>query len=341
MSTVLMTAGPQEPTAPLLVPRQLPHSIADFTGREQEIDQIKLLLSDDADTSMTSYAMRIVVVSGKGGVGKSTLAIRVAHELEDMFPDGQVYADLGGATNETDIATLLARFLGSLGIAGAALPDDLAARAELYRSRVADKQMLVVLDYAANEEQILPLLPGSDGCAVIVTSRLRLDGLFGATQVHVDVFPTDKSMELLTRIVGRERVEAEPDAAVQLIDFCGGLPLALRIAGARLASKPHWRIGTLVRRLGHHARGLDEFSHHGVELRSNIALTHLELRSLSKRLFALCALIDAPDFPAWTAAALLDTDWTTPKTCWRPWWTPSCWTPCGMPGRASATGSTT
>lgn len=299
--------GPREPAAPLLVPRQLPHSIADFTGREPEVDVIRSFLSDDV-TDATSYAMRIVVVSGKGGVGKSALAIRLAHEVGHLFPDGQLYADLSRSTTDTDISTLLARFLGSLGIANSALPDDLAARAELYRSRVADKQMLILLDYASSEEQILPLLPGSVGCAVIVTSRLRLDGLFGAYQFEVDVFPTDKSMDLLTRIVGPERVDAEHDAAVELIDFCGGLPLALRIAGARLAAKPHWRIATLVRRLRNHARRLDEFSHRGVELRSNIALTHQALDGQAKRLFALGALIEAPDFPAWTAAALLDTD---------------------------------
>ncbi|TCO47425.1 AfsR/SARP family transcriptional regulator [Actinocrispum wychmicini] len=305
---VMLGGAVQKPAAPLLVPRQLPHSIADFAGREQELDEIKFLLSDDVDAGTTPYAMRIVVVSGKGGVGKSTLAIRVAHEVEHLFPDGQLYADLGAATSETDITAMLARFLGSLGVSGSALPEDLAARAELYRSRVAGKQMLIVLDYATSEEQILPLLPGTDGCAVIVTSRLRLDGLYGAHQVDVDVFRPDTCMELLARIVGRERVDAEPDAALQLIDFCGGLPLALRIAGARLASKPHWLIATLVRRLNNHARGLDELSYHGVELRSNIALTHELLRSPAKRLFALGALIDAPDFPAWTAAALLDTD---------------------------------
>lgn len=293
--------------ATTLVPRQLPRSIADFTGREGQLGEIKALLSGEMDSTATAYAVGIVVISGPGGVGKSTLAIRVAHELEDLFPDGQLYADLSGVTGENDISTLLARFLGSLGISGSALPDGLSVRAELYRTILAGKRVLVVLDSADDEEQIVPLLPGSDGCAVLVTSRQRLDGLFGAHQIDVDVFHTEKSMELLTRIVGHDRVSSEHEAAVELVEFCGGLPLALRIAAARLAAKPHWQIATLVRRLGDQAHRLDEFSHRGIELRSNIALTHDALDGPARRLFALGALIEAPDFPAWTAAALLDT----------------------------------
>lgn len=303
---------PAEPAAPErqaprpveVVPRQLPASIADFTGREEHLDEIVRLLDGDGQES---WGMPIVAVSGRGGVGKSTLATRAAHQLSARYPDGQLYADMCSATGNDHTAKLLARFLRALGVAGSAVPDDVEERVELYRSKLSGKRVLVVLDAVTDEAQVLSLLPGSASCAVIVTSRVRLSGLPGARQLHLDAFDEAKSLELLTRVVGRERVEAEPVAAVELVRLCDGLPLALRIAGARLASRPHWRIGGLVRRLHDEARRLDELAHHGLELRSTFALTHRLLDECARRLFRLCSLVSAPDFPGWTAAALLDT----------------------------------
>ncbi|WP_370947382.1 BTAD domain-containing putative transcriptional regulator [Amycolatopsis sp. cg5] len=299
---------PAAPAEQLVAPRQLPASIADFTGRERHLSEIKQILADDPDPSMASYAVRIVSISGKGGVGKSSLAIRAAHELAETFPDGHLYADLQSPNDDDRTAKLLARFLRALGVAGTAVPEDLQERAELYRSRLASKRLLVVLDDVTSEEQVVPLLPGSPSCAVITTSRARLSGLSGAHWVDVDVFDAEQSLELLGNIVGPERVEAEPESSLELVNFCDGLPLALRIAGARLASKRHWRISGLVRRLGDEAKRLDELAHRGLELRSNIGLTYRSLSSQAQRLFRLFALMRASDFPAWTAAALLDTD---------------------------------
>ncbi len=203
---------------------------------------------------------------------------------------------------------VLARFLHALGVNGAAVPGDLQERIELYRSRVAGKRLLVVLDDVTDEEQARPLLPGSPTCAVIMTSRRRLTGLSGTYRIDLEVFEVDKSLELLGKIIGVDRLATEHDAAVELVNRCGGLPLALRIAGARLASRKHWRIRTLVQRLGDEAHQLDELSHHRLELRSNIGLTYRALDEHAKRLFRLFALIRAPDFPGWTAAALLDTN---------------------------------
>lgn len=290
-----------------IVPRQLPCSIADFTGREAHIADIRQILSGEP-SSGPRYAVRIVAISGKGGVGKSSLAIRAAHELIDLFPDGHLYGDLQSPGDGDRTAALLVRFLRALGVSGSAVPEDVQERAEMYRSMLAGKRLLVVLDDVMGEEQVLPLLPGSPSCAVIVTSRVRLSGLPGADWVDVDVLDTGKSMKLLSKIVGRERVGAEDAAAVELVQFCSGLPLALRIAGARLASRPHWRISELVRRLADEARRLDEFTHRGLELRSNIGLTYRGLPRKAQRLFRLFALLKAPDFPEWTAAALLDTD---------------------------------
>jgi DNA-binding SARP family transcriptional activator len=300
-----VTAVPPAVGAPV-TPRQLPGSIADFVGHEDKIAEIIQHLSGNGD-SAARYAVRIVAISGKGGVGKSSLAIRVAHELHGMFPDGHLYADLQGSSGDST-ATLLARFLHALGVSGAMVPEDTQERVEMFRSRLASKRLLVVLDDVVDEEQVRPLLPGGPSCAAIVTSRVRLSGLPGAHCVDVGVFDVDESLEMLTKIIGRERVETERESAAELVELCGGLPLALRIAGARLAARPTWRINALVRRLAIEARRLDEFAHHGLELRCTIRLTYRTLSTQAQRLFRLCALIDAPDFPGWTAAALLDVD---------------------------------
>ncbi|MFV2009855.1 MULTISPECIES: AfsR/SARP family transcriptional regulator [unclassified Micromonospora] len=289
-----------------VIPRQLPASIADFTGREEHLRLIKRLLGDDPDSDEARWGVQIVVASGKGGVGKSSLAARAAHELSDRYPDGQLYADIGSWSGEDRSAGLLARFLRALGVAGSAVPEDVEERGELYRSKLFGRRVLLLLDDVTSEAQVPPLLPGSPTCAVIITSRFRLSGLSGAHQIDVEVFETDNSVKLLTRIIGQDRAAAEPRALLDLVKFCGGLPLALRITGARLASRPHWRLDDLVERLHDEARRLDEFAHHGLELRSNIGLSYQILAPPAQRLFRLTSLVRAPDFPGWTAAALLD-----------------------------------
>jgi DNA-binding SARP family transcriptional activator/tetratricopeptide (TPR) repeat protein len=305
-----LPAAPVRPRAterPGTIPRQLPSSIADFIGREDHLADVKQVLADERARS-DGYAVPIIAISGRGGVGKSTLALRMAHELAGEFPDGHIYADLRGMTDEKSTWGLLARIMRALGVSGSVIPDDMAERVEMYRSRVAGKRLLIVLDDVTSEEQVLPLLPGSASCAVIVTSRARLVGLPAARQVDVGTFDATTSMELLARIVGWPRLRAEPPAAAQLVNYCGGLPLALRIAGARLASRPQWRIAELTRRLKSEVRRLDELSHRGLEVRSSIALTYRSLPEQAQRLFRLSAIVKAPDFPSWTAAALLDVD---------------------------------
>ncbi|MFD9702555.1 BTAD domain-containing putative transcriptional regulator [Lentzea sp. NPDC059081] len=307
-----LPSGPSAPSAhvpaerqePVVVPRQLPAGIADFTGREEQLEQIMRLLDVDADER---WSKPIIAISGKGGVGKSTLAARAAHQLSSRYADGQLYADMEATSDNDHTAKLLARFLRALGVSGSAVPDDLEERAELYRSKLSGRRLLLVLDGVSDESQVRPLLPGSPSCAVIVTSRVRLSGLPGVRQFDVDVFDVAKSLELLNRVMGPARVGDEPDAAVELARLCGGLPLALRIASARLVSRPHWRVRGLVRRLRDEARWLDEFAHHGLELRSTFEITHRVLDEQARRLFRLCSLVTAPDFPGWTAAALLDT----------------------------------
>ncbi len=303
--TTMPAAAPPEP--PSVVPRRLPATIADFTGRQAQLAEIKHVLGEQGKQA-ENYGMRIVSISGKGGVGKSTLALRAAHELRDAYPDGHLYGDLESSGEDDRVRGVLARFLRALGVDGKAIPDDDEERGDLYRSRVANKRVLVVLDGATDEGQVMPLLPAGPGCAVIVTSRARLSGLPGARQIDIDVFDVEHSLQLLATLVGEDRLKAEPEAGRELVELCGGLPLAIRIAGARLASRAHWRIDLLVNRLRDNVRRLDELSFRGLVLRTNMSQSYETLSPVGQRLFRRFALVTTPDFPGWIAAALLDID---------------------------------
>lgn len=303
------TSRPGAGSAPRGVPEipwQLPGDVADFTGRERCVAEIKDYLTAHRDALTGPSSVRIVGITGKGGIGKSALAIRAAHELHDSFPDGQLYADLHTAPGPDGPAQALSAFLRSLGVECRSVPETVTERSAMYRSRLAGKRVLIVLDGAPDERSVQLLLPGTAECAVIVTSRSRLTGLPGAHGVKLDVFDVDLSVELLAKIAGRERFEREPAAAAELADLCAGLPLALRIAGARLAYRPHWEISRLVRRLSDEAARLDELSHSGMELRSTIGLAYRALNKPAQRLFRLFALLRTSVVPGWAAAALLD-----------------------------------
>ena len=249
----------------------------------------------------------ISAIAGKAGVGKTALAVRVAHRLRPRFPDGQLYVNLRGAEAQAlDPAEVLAGFLRALGVEGAVIPEGLEERVRLYRSRLADRRVLVVLDNAASEAQVRPLLPGSHGCAVLVTSRARLGGLEAAHSLTLDVLDPDQAVALLAKLAGPGRVAAEPEAAQQIVRLCGWLPLAVRIAGARLAGRPHWRLALLAERLADEHRRLDELATGDLEVRASVALSYHGRGEQERRLFRLLGLLAAPSFPAWVAAALLD-----------------------------------
>jgi tetratricopeptide (TPR) repeat protein/transcriptional regulator with XRE-family HTH domain len=298
-----------------VMPCQLPPDVADFVGRAEVVRQLRNLLAGRSDGTAgepDTAAVVISAVAGKAGVGKSALAVHVAHQLAAKFPDGQLYASLRGASAGTggmsplDPAEILGRFLRALGVDGAAVPADMEERAALYRSRLAGRRVLVVLDDAASEAQVRQLLPGDPSCAVLITSRARLAGLEGARLLHLDVLDTGQAVQLLARIAGPERVAAEPEAAVSIVVACGRLPLAVRIAGARLAARPHWRLDWLAGRLADERRRLDELAHGDLEVRASLSLSYRGLGQEQRRLFCRLGLLCVPDVAAWVAGALLD-----------------------------------
>jgi DNA-binding SARP family transcriptional activator len=281
----------------------LPPDIADFTGRRKQVAQ-----AIDAITGLPQprAAVPIVAITGRAGVGKTTLAVHVAHRLRGQF-DGRLYVGLDGAgPAPADPAEVLGRLLRRLGVDGAAIPDGPEERAESYRARLDGAHVLIVLDNAADERQIRPLLPGSPTCAVIVTSRRHLTGLPGAVHMELGAFDPVQATELLGRVAGMERVAAEPAAGDRISMLCDRLPLALRIAAARLAAKPHWSLDRLASRLADERRRLDELTHADLEVRGSIGLSQHGLSPPAQRAFRLLGLLDAPDFAVWAAAVLMD-----------------------------------
>jgi tetratricopeptide (TPR) repeat protein/transcriptional regulator with XRE-family HTH domain len=312
----LLSAGPlrARPVASApgnVAPFQLPPDVADFVGRTKLMCRLRRLLArspDDPAGELDAGAVVVSAIDGKAGVGKSALAVHVAHQLAAEFPDGQLYASLRGAHPQPlDPGEVLAWFLRALGMDGAAIPSGVEERAALYRSRLAGRRVLVVLDDAASETQVRPLLPGSPTSAVLVTSRARLAGLEGARLVDLDLLDPEQAVVLLGRIVGPGRVAAEPEAAAELARLCGYLPLALRVAGARLAARPHWQLTQLVARLTDERRRLDELAHGHLAVRTSLTLSHQTLEPAAQLLFGRLGLLEAPDMAAWVAAALLDT----------------------------------
>ncbi|MER7503718.1 helix-turn-helix domain-containing protein [Nonomuraea pusilla] len=294
--------------------RQLPPDLPDFVSRGDELALLRSVLDPAAPATAghsaagpgtAGRAPRLAVLSGPPGVGKTALAVHAGHLLGSRFPDGQLYAALRGTgADPADPAEVLAQLLRVLGVAGAALPAGLDARGGLFRERVAGRRMLLVLDDAGGYRQVEPLLPAED-VAVLVTSRLPLTGLPGVTSIDLEPLPGPAAVELLCRVAGGARVRGEPAAAAELVSACGGLPLAVRIVGARLAARPHWTVETLNLRLADERRRLDELSHGDLAVRPGLHLAHQGLTPVAARAFALLGELDMPSFPEWTAAAFL------------------------------------
>ncbi|WP_307815546.1 NB-ARC domain-containing protein [Streptomyces sp. 7-21] len=242
-------------------------------------------------------------------MGKTTLAVQVAHAAREHFPDGQLYVDLQGAgPAPADPEAVLGSFLRALGTPDDAIPEGVEERAGLYRSLLDGRRVLTLLDNARDAAQVRPLLPGTSGCATLITSRHRMVDLAGAHLVDLDVMSPEEALTLFTRIVGEERVHAESDAAMDVVAACGFLPLAIRIAASRLASRRTWTVSTLARKLSDERRRLDELQAGDQAVKATFELGYSQLTPTQARAFRLLGLAEGPDISLHAAAALLDQD---------------------------------
>jgi tetratricopeptide (TPR) repeat protein/transcriptional regulator with XRE-family HTH domain len=294
---------------------QLPADIVDFIGRSDVLDKIRAALCSGMGAGAVSVrnatlgtaVTPTVGVTGPPGVGKSALAIRVGHMLGRYFPDGRIYLDLFGATDRlVSTGEALNRLLRWCLGGEAELPEDLDERAALYRSTLATRRVLIILDNAGTEAQVRPLLPGGAHCAVLLTSRRPLAALDGLTAFDLDLFPPGDAIALLARILGPDRIADDPAAAADIAALCGYLPLALRIAATRLRTRPHWTLLRMARWLSDEERRLDALSVGDRAVRASIGLSYDALGLQQRRLFRLLGSLTDTEVPAWVAGTLLD-----------------------------------
>ncbi|MET9419326.1 MULTISPECIES: BTAD domain-containing putative transcriptional regulator [unclassified Streptomyces] len=283
-------------------PAQLPATVPDFTGRSSFVQELGGQLA-----TAEGSVMAVSALAGIGGVGKTTLAVHVAHQARKHFPDGQLYVDLQGTGNRSaEPETVLGAFLRALGTPDSAIPDTLDERAALYRSALDGRRILVLLDNARDAAQVRPLLPGTAGCAALITSRVRMVDLAGAHLVDLDVMSPEEALQLFTRIVGAERVGAERDAALDVVAACGFLPLAIRIAASRLAARRTWTVSVLAAKLADGRRRLDELQAGDLAVKATFELGYGQLEPAQARAFRLLGLADGPDISLAAAAAVLE-----------------------------------
>ncbi|WP_051967233.1 AfsR/SARP family transcriptional regulator [Kitasatospora mediocidica] len=298
------SATSAEPSARQAVPGQLPPDVARFAGRAELLQELLgRVVSGAADRRLT-----VSLITGRGGVGKTTLAVHLGHLLRGLFPDGQLYANLAGASEHAaEPGAVLAGFLRALGVPDESIPEDTTERATLFRTAAAGRRLLVLLDNARDAAQLGPLLPGGPGCAVLITARSALHLPEGEC-IPLEVLDPAEALELLAGLAGAERVAAEPLAAAQLVHACGLLPLAVRAAGARLAVRPAWTVAHLAQRLQDEERRLAELAAADPAVAAVFELSYGQLDGQWARAFRLLALPDMPDVSLPAAAALLDLD---------------------------------
>ncbi|WP_329219416.1 tetratricopeptide repeat protein [Streptomyces sp. NBC_01485] len=323
-----------ETTAELVRPAQLPAALPVFAGRQPELERLRALIDgDDHDAhgdhdrhdahddhpgdpgdrgSRPPQTVAIGVIAGTAGVGKSTLAVHLAHQVADRFPDGQLYVNLRGfdpAAPPVPPQEALRGFLDALGVPPQRIPAGLDAQAALYRSLLADRRVLVLLDNARDSAQVRPLLPASPGCLVVVTSRSRLTALTtsdGARPLTLDVLTPAEARASLVLRLGGARVAAEPEAVDEIVALTARLPLALAVVAARAASHPGFRLAALAAQLREAHGGLDAFRdpEAAIDVQAVFSWSYDTLGPEAARLFRLLALHPGPDVTVHAAAAL-------------------------------------
>src|ERR1039457_2473418 len=287
---------------PAAGPFQLPPVVADFTGRLEQLAQLQAMLGPDDERA----GVPVVVISGSPGVGKTTLMVHAGHVMRSFFPDGQLWAQLDGASDRPrDPRDVLGEMLRALGVPGSAVPGSTDERAALYRSRLADQRVLIVVDDAASAAQVRPLLPGTAGCAVMVTSRRQLADLPGARLLPLGPLTIGEATELLGSIAGAGRIAAESQAAGELAASCGQLPLAVRIAGAKLAARPAALVASIVEALADERNRLDALQIGALSVRASLASGYQSLSGPARRAFRLLGLLGPCDVAEWAVGALL------------------------------------
>ncbi|WP_083660898.1 helix-turn-helix domain-containing protein [Actinophytocola xanthii] len=287
---------------------QLPAAAATFVGREAELDELSEILSFEGEPGIP----QAVAIDGPPGAGKTALALRVAHAVAERYSDGQLYVDLRGYSPDGQpriVDEVLEEFLTALGVQIDVIPAGLEARAKLYRSVLADRRVMVVLDNAADSSQLHHLLPASAGCGVVVTSRKRLSGLTmrGDRRITLGPMTEEESVTLLRKVIGNERADAEPDAVRALAYRCGNLPLALRIAAERVATHPHHSVSLLVEELAAEDERLEALStEDSVAVKTVFSWSYRDLSADAARMFRLIGLHAGPHVSTGAAAALAD-----------------------------------
>ncbi|MEV6644365.1 NB-ARC domain-containing protein [Amycolatopsis sp. NPDC051371] len=289
-----------------VVPRQLPSMPAHFTSRAGELETLDRIAESVGETSESGAPVAVVV--GPGGVGKTALAITWAVRNANLFPDGQLYVDMQGFSPESAAAPqeVLAAFLRALGVEPGHVPVELAEQVTLFRTVTDGQRLLVLADNVASVSQVRPLVPAEAGCMVVATSRLRLGGLFseGAQFVELDPLPHTHAVELLARTVGQRRVADQQQDVVELARLCGRLPIALRVAGARLVSRPRWPVARVVAELIDERSRLRRLSTDGDALvASTFDWSYQALPDYVARLYRLMCAFPGLDFGAGAAAA--------------------------------------
>ncbi len=294
-------------------PAQVPAAAADFTGRAVEVKELREALVPRsggpppvAIAAVAIAAVAIAAVTGTGGIGKSALAAHVAHLMRDDFPDGQLYVNLAGASREPAAPQdVIARLLRDLGVPAGDVPAATDEREARYRSVLAGKRVLLVLDDAHDAAQVRSLLPGTDGCAVLITSRARLADLPGVRRFDLAELTEQDAHDLFARIVGGSRATAEPSATTAILAACGGLPLAIRIAAARLASRPGWTIESVAAKLAAEHHRLAELQIGDLAVRASFQLSYDGLPDAAAAAFRLLGLAPPGVLSLASVAALL------------------------------------